>query len=136
MVQQQYFGIHMLSGAGMKPPTMRMAPGYHAAPGSWYWSRGLMLVKHELGCWLAVFLLWVPAPYGQDRPHRKTFSIPNSVLLFGTYNDVRVSTPITRGDSDRRELKGQCGQFSAPSISRRRPHRLGWLLPAPDDDQD
>ena len=74
-----------------------------------------MLVKREWGCWLAVFVLCVPN-LGEDK-QRKTFSLPDSVLLFGTYNDVRVSTPDAEERLRPPVEKANLGQFNAPSIS-------------------
>lgn len=49
-----------------------------------------MFVKQRLVYLLAVMIVPLSSHLAQDK---RTFSMPDSVLLFGTYNDLRVVTP-------------------------------------------
>jgi Tol biopolymer transport system component len=49
-----------------------------------------MFAKRGWRYLLAILIIPVSALYGQDK---RTFSLPDSVLLFGTYDELRVVTP-------------------------------------------
>jgi hypothetical protein len=65
---------------------------------------------------LALFAICVPVLQGQKK--NVTFSLPDSVLLFGTYNDIRIVTPGgALSLKPPLDIKTNQGYFAFPSIS-------------------
>jgi len=74
-----------------------------------------MFPKNKRGYVIVVVMALCPSKmYGEGR----TFSMPDSILLFGTYNDVRVVTPNQElGLRPPVHVKANLGEFHFPSIA-------------------
>jgi dipeptidyl aminopeptidase/acylaminoacyl peptidase len=77
-----------------------------------------MFAKYKWVYCLALFAVCAPVLQGQKK--NVTFSLPDSILLFGTYNDIRIVTPSgMQSLKPPGDLKTNEGYFAFPSISPR-----------------